>query len=125
MKEQLRKNLISKIERGESKYPEIIGYEDDVIPSLDRAILSRHDIFLIGQIGQGKTKLIQTIAENLLSPIPIIQHSITNDCPIDLPKKELVSLLEGKTVHDKNPKFYVDPESAEKIRESKLETPIE
>jgi len=125
VKEQLRKNLISKIERDESKYPEIIGYEDDVIPSLDRAILSRHDIFLIGQIGQGKTKLIQTIAENLLSPIPIIQHSITNDCPMDLPKKELVSLLEGKTVHAKNPKFYVDPESAEKIRESKLETPIE
>ncbi len=125
VKEQLRKNLISKIERGESKYPEIIGYEDDVIPSLDRAILSRHDIFLIGQIGQGKTKLIQTIAENLLSPIPIIQHSITNDCPMDLPKKELVSLLEGKTVQAKNPKFYVDPESAEKIRESKLETPIE
>ncbi len=125
VKEQLRKNLIYKIERGESKYPEIIGYEDDVLPSLDRAILSRHDIFLIGQIGQGKTKLIQTIAENLLSPIPIIQHSITNDCPMDLPKKELVSLLEGKTVHAKNPKFYVDPESAEKIRESKLETPIE
>jgi magnesium chelatase subunit I len=125
VKEQLRKNLISKIERDESKYPEIIGYEDDVIPSLDRAILSRHDIFLIGQIGQGKTKLIQTIAENLLSPIPIIQHSITNDCPMDLPKKELVSLLEGKTVHAKNPKFYVDPESAEKIRENKLETPIE
>jgi len=125
VKEQLRKNLISKIEREESKYLGIIGFDDDVLPSLDRAILSRHDIFLIGQIGQAKTKIIQTIAENLLSPIPIVQHSITNDCPMDLPQKELVSLLEGTDRQSKNLKFYVSPESAEKISENKLETPIE
>ena len=120
VKEQLRKNLISKIERDESKYLGIIGFDDDVLPSLDRAILSRHDIFLIGQIGQAKTKIIQTIAENLLSPIPIVQHSITNDCPMDLPQKELVSLLEGTDRQSKNLKFYVSPESAEKISENKL-----
>ncbi len=125
VKEQLRNNLISKIERSEPKYPGIIGFDDDVLSSLDRAILARHDIFLIGQIGQAKTKIIQTIAENLLSPTPIIQHSITNDCPMDLPKKELVSLLEGKDEQSQNPKFYVSPESEEKIRDNKLETPIE
>lgn len=125
VKEQLRRNLILKIERDESKYPGIIGFDDNVIPALDRAILSKHDIFLIGQIGQAKTKIIQTIAENLLSTFPIIQNSITNDCPMDLPQKELVDLLEEKNDRPRSPKFFVSPESEEKIRENKLETPIQ
>jgi len=124
VKEQLRKNLMLKIERDESKYPGIIGFDDDVIPAVDRAILSEHDVFLIGQIGQAKTRLVQIIAENLLSPIPIIQHSITNDCPMDLPKNELISLLEERDDKARNPKFFVSPESEDTIRENKLETPI-
>jgi magnesium chelatase subunit I len=84
-KEQLRRNLIALIKSGNIKYPEILGYDDDVVPALDRAILSCHDIFLIGQIGQAKTKLVETIATNLLSPIPVIEGSITNDSPMDLP----------------------------------------
>ena len=48
VKEQLKLNLISLIKSGEPKYPKIIGFDDDVIPSLDRAILSEHDVFLIG-----------------------------------------------------------------------------
>ena len=123
VKEQLRKNLMLKIERNESKYPGIIGFDDDVVPAIDRAILSGHDIFIIGQIGQAKTKLVQIIAENLLSPMPIIQHSITNDCPMDLPKKQLISLLEEDD-STTNTKFFVSPESEDKIRENKLETPI-
>lgn len=123
VKEQLRKNLMLKIERDESKYPGIIGFDDDVVPAIDRAILSGHDIFIIGQIGQAKTKLVQIIAENLLSPMPIIQHSITNDCPMDLPKKQLISLLEEDD-STTNTKFFVSPESEDKIRENKLETPI-
>ena len=123
VKEQLRKNLMLKIERNESKYPGIIGFDDDVVPAIDRAILSGHDIFIIGQIGQAKTKLVQIIAENLLSPMPIIQHSITNDCPMDLPKKQLIALLEEDD-STTNTKFFVSPESEDKIRENKLETPI-
>ena len=123
VKEQLRKNLMLKIERNESKYPGIIGFDDDVVPAIDRAILSGHDILIIGQIGQAKTKLVQIIAENLLSPMPIIQHSITNDCPMDLPKKQLIALLEEDD-STTNTKFFVSPESEDKIRENKLETPI-
>ena len=123
VKKQLRKNLMLKIERDESKYPGIIGFDDDVVPAIDRAILSGHYIFLIGQIGQAKTKLVQIIAENLLSPMPIIQHSITNDCPMDLPKKRLIALLKEDDTTT-NTKFFVSPESEDKIRENKLETPI-
>lgn len=123
-KEQLRQNLISMMKSGAQKYPKILGYDDDVIPSLDRAILSCHDVFLIGQIGQAKTKLVETIATNLLSPIPVIEGSITNDCPMDLPQNELVSLLEGHEIDKTLPKFYVSPESAEQILDNKLDTKI-
>ena len=125
VKEQLRRNLIELIKLGKPKYPGIIGFEDDVIPALDRAILSCHDIFLIGQIGQAKTKLVETISKNLLSPIPVITNSITNDCPMDLPENELISLLNDEELNNSSPKFYVSPESADKIRNNKQETKIQ
>ena len=124
-KEQLRRNLILKIKSKSVKYPGIIGFDDDVIPSLDRAILSCHDMILVGQIGQAKTRIAQTIAETLLSPMPIIRGSITNDCPMDLPPVNLISLLEDKENHMSIPKFYVDGDSVEKIRNNKLDTSID
>ena len=124
-KEQLRQNLISKIRSNKTKYPGIIGFDDDVIPALDRAILSCHDIILVGQIGQAKTRIAQVIAEYLLSPIPIIRGSITNDCPMDLPPEELIFLLQDKENPMSIPKFYVDTDSMEKIRDSKLDTAVE
>ena len=124
-KEQLRQNLISKILTNETKYPTIIGFEDDVIPALDRAILAGHDIMLVGQIGQAKTKIAHTISENLLSPIPVIKGSITNDSPMDLPQDEMISLLEDKESTTSIPKFYMNSESLEKIRNNKLDTKIE
>ncbi|MGH9998997.1 MAG: hypothetical protein ACRD90_03950 [Nitrosopumilaceae archaeon] len=123
-KDQLRQNLISKIHRGEVKYPEIIGFEEDVIPALDRAILACHDIMLVGQIGQAKTKIVQTIAKHLLSPIPIIKGSITNDSPMDLPQNEMISLLEDQDDNMTSPKFYIDSNSMDKIRNNKLDTKI-
>jgi len=124
-KEQLRRNLISKIKSKSVTYPGIIGFDDDVIPALDRAILSCHDVILVGQIGQAKTRIAQTIAETLLSPMPLIRGSITNDCPMDLPPNDLISLLEDKENYMSIPKFYVDSDSVEKIRNNKLDTPIE
>lgn len=124
-KEQLRRNLISKIKSKSVTYPGIIGFDDDVIPALDRAILSCHDMILVGQIGQAKTRIAQTVAETLLSPMPLIRGSITNDCPLDLPSGDLISLLEDKENHMSIPKFYVDSDSMEKIRNNKLDTPIE
>lgn len=124
-KEQLRRNLIAKIKSNGIKYPGIVGFEQDVIPALDRAILSCHDMILVGQIGQAKTRLAQTIANTLLSPMPIIQGSITNDCPMDLPSGELISLLEDRESIMSAPKFHVDSESMEKIRNNKLDTAIE
>ena len=124
-KVQLRQNLISKMQRDEVKYPEIIGFEEDVIPALDRAILACHDIMLVGQIGQAKTKIAQTIAKYLLSPMPIIKGSITNDSPMDLPQNEMITLLEDQDDNMALPKFYIDSNSMDKIRNNKLDTKIE
>ena len=124
-KEQLRRNLISKIKSKSVKYPGIVGFDNDVIPALDRAILSCHDMILIGQIGQAKTRIAQTIADTLLSPMPIIRGSVTNDCPMDLPPSNLIFLLEDKVNPMTVPQFYINGESMEKIRNNKLDTPIE
>ena len=124
-KEQLRQNLISKMTISDIKYPEIIGFDDDVIPALDRAILACHDVMLIGQIGQAKTKIAEIAAKNLLSPIPVIRGSITNDCPLDLPQDGMISLLEDEDKEMSTPKFYIDSNSTEKIRNNKLDTQIE
>jgi magnesium chelatase subunit I len=124
-KDQLRRNLISRIRGNTAKYPGIIGFEDNVIPALDRAILSCHDMILVGKIGQAKTKIAQTIADNLLSPMPVIRGSVTNDCPMDLPAHELILLLEDKENLTSTPRFYVDSDSMEKIRNNRLDTVIE
>ncbi|ABK78206.1 Mg-chelatase subunit [Cenarchaeum symbiosum A] len=120
-REQVRRNLLS---MGRGAYPGIIGFDDDVIPALDRALLSGHDTFLIGQMGQAKTRLVRSIAENLLSPIPVIRNSATNDCPMDLPAADLADALEG-TGGSSRPVFHVSPESLEVLRERGLETPVE
>lgn len=122
-REQIRRNLIILKERNEPCYPGIIGLDDDVVPALDRALLACHDALLIGQIGQAKTRLIQTLAENLLSPMPVIRGSITNDSPMDLPADRLAALLDGDP-DIADPVFHVSPESIDAIRDGGLETPV-
>jgi magnesium chelatase subunit I len=122
--DQLRGNLIIKLKKKQFPYLGIIGYDDDIVPSLNRAILSFHDILLIGQIGQAKTKIAETIAKNLLSPIPIVEGSITNDIPTSIPENELVSLLNDKEIIRSRPEFYVSTETEDKIRNNRLDTKI-
>jgi magnesium chelatase subunit I len=122
--DQLRGNLIMKLKKQEFPYSGIIGYDDDIVPSLNRAILSSHDILLIGQIGQAKTKIAETIAKNLLSPIPVVEGTITNDIPTSIPEKELVSLLTDKEIIRSKPEFFVSTETEDKIRNNRLDTKI-
>jgi magnesium chelatase subunit I len=122
--DQLRGNLIIKLKRQQFPYSGIIGYDEDIVPSLNRAILSSHDILLVGQIGQAKTKIAETVAKNLLSPIPIVEGSITNDIPTLIPESELVSLLKDKEITRARPEFYVSTETEDKIRNNRLDTKI-
>ncbi len=122
--DQLRGNLITKLKSQQFPYSGIIGYDDDIVPSLNRAILSSHDILLVGQIGQAKTKIAETVAKNLLSPIPVVEGSITNDIPTLIPENELVSLLNDKEITRSRPEFYVSTETEDKIRNNRLDTKI-
>jgi len=125
VEEQMRGNLIAKLKKGDHPYPGIIGYDDDVIPAVNRAILSGHDILLVGQIGQAKTKIAEAIAKNLLSPIPVVRGTITNDMPTTIPQDQMVALLTDSEVVRTQPEFTVSPECEEIIRATKMETKVD
>jgi magnesium chelatase subunit I len=125
VEEQMRGNLIAKLRKGERPYPGIIGYDEDIIPAINRAILSGHDLLLIGQIGQAKTKIAESVAKSLLSPIPVVRGSVTNDIPISIPEDQLIAILSDTEVIRTHPEFTVSPECEEIIKANKLETKID
>jgi magnesium chelatase subunit I len=121
---QLRENLISKLKNKENPFTGIIGFEDTVIPSVKRALVAGHDILFIGHIGQGKTKLAEILSENLLSPIPIVEGTITNDIPTEIPYSQLINLLQDKDIYRSVPEFFVSKDCEEIIKNNKLNTRI-
>jgi magnesium chelatase subunit I len=123
--EQLRGNLIVKMKKGDNPYSGIIGYDDDVIPALNRAVLSGHDMLIIGQVGQAKTKIAESIAKNLLSSIPVVRGTITNDVPTSIPEDQLIALLNDSEVIRASPEFSVSKECEDIIRNNKLETRLD
>ncbi|MFQ5920609.1 MAG: AAA family ATPase, partial [Nitrososphaerales archaeon] len=125
IEQQMRENLVGKRKRDEDPYQGIIGYDEDVIPATDRAILAGHDMIYIGEIGQAKTKLAETIARSLLSPVPAIKGCVIHDIPTSLPEEQMAALLLGEDLVHTSPEFYVCNECERKIREDKLDTGIE
>ena len=81
VKAELRENLMSKMAAGDDLFPGIIGYEDTVIPALERAILAGHDLILLGERGQAKTRLIRQLVELLDPETPVIEGCEINDSP--------------------------------------------
>ena len=81
VKDELRLNLIRKLRAGEKLFPGIVGYEDTVIPQLVNAILSRHNLILLGLRGQAKSRIIRQLTALLDERIPIIAGSEVNDDP--------------------------------------------
>jgi len=83
IKDELRDNLRSKIKNKESVFEGIFGYENTVIPQLEQAILSRHNINLLGLRGQAKTRLARMMTSLLDEWIPFVQGSEINDDPLN------------------------------------------
>lgn len=81
VKEEMRKNLIDLLKRNINPFEEIIGYDETVIPDIQTAILSRHNIILLGLRGQAKTKIARLMINLLDEYIPIIEDSEVNDDP--------------------------------------------
>ena len=125
VEQQMRGNLIIRLKKEEHPYSGIIGYEDDVIPSVNRSILSGHDMLFVGQIGQAKTKIAESVSKNLLSPIPTVRGTITNDIPTTIPEGQLISLLTESEIARSSPEFNVSKECEDIIRNNKLGTKID
>jgi len=83
IKDELRDNLIENIKKNKTSFGGIHGYEHTVIPELERAILSRHNINLLGLRGQAKTRLARMMVNLLDEYIPIVEGSEINDDPFD------------------------------------------
>lgn len=83
IKEELRANLVEKIKTGETAFIGVHGYENSVIPELERAILSKHNINLLGLRGQAKTRLARLMIGLLDEFIPFVEGSEINDDPFN------------------------------------------
>jgi magnesium chelatase subunit I len=81
VKEEIRRNLLARMRAGEHRFPGIIGFDNTVIPQLERALLAGHDTMLLGERGQGKTRLIRTLPELLDEWTPVIAGCEINDHP--------------------------------------------
>lgn len=94
IKTELRDNLIASLRAGKKSFEGMHGYEQTVIPQLERAILSKHNINLLGLRGQGKTRIARLMIQLLDEYIPIVAGSEINDdafAPISRFAKELIS----------------------------------
>lgn len=81
VKEELRANLLAKLGRGEPLFDGIVGFDDSVLPTLERGILAGHDLILLGERGQAKTRLIRRIADLLDEEVPALDGCEVNDHP--------------------------------------------
>src|SRR6476646_9081444 len=81
VKTELRENLLDRLRAGETAFPGIVGFDDTVLPQLESALLAGHDLVLLGERGQGKTRLMRTISGLLDEWTPVVQGCEINDDP--------------------------------------------
>jgi magnesium chelatase subunit I len=100
VREELRQNLIARVHAGRPLFPQMIGYEETVVPAVEHALLAGHDMVFLGERGQGKTRMIRALVELLDPEIPIVEGSEINDdpfAPISRYARELVARLGDAT----------------------------
>jgi magnesium chelatase subunit I len=81
VREEMRKNLLARLARGERILPGIIGYDDSVVPEVENAILAGHHIVFLGERGQAKSRVIRTLTSLLDPLVPVIAGCPINDDP--------------------------------------------
>jgi magnesium chelatase subunit I len=96
IKEEIRHNLIKRLQSKEETFSGIIGYEDTVIPDVERALLSKHNILFLGLRGQAKTRMARQMTELLDEYIPVISGSEINDDPLNPISKFSKTLIAEK-----------------------------
>ena len=82
VKQEIRANLLDRLRSGEPAFPGIVGFDDTVLPELETALLAGHDLVLLGERGQGKTRLMRTLVELLDEWSPAVAGCEINDDPL-------------------------------------------
>jgi magnesium chelatase subunit I len=82
VKEEVRENLLDRLRAGEATLPGIVGFDDTVVPEVERALVAGHDFVLLGERGQGKTRLARTLSGLLDEWTPVIDGCEINDHPM-------------------------------------------
>ncbi|HYO39441.1 MAG TPA: magnesium chelatase, partial [Nocardioidaceae bacterium] len=82
VKAELRENLLGRLRSGETAFPGIVGFDGTVLPQLESALLAGHDLVLLGERGQGKTRLMRTISTLLDEWTPVVEGCEINDDPV-------------------------------------------
>jgi len=83
VREEMRRNLIRKLEQKKPLFPKLIGYDETVLPAMINAILCGHNIILLGERGQGKSRIIRSMTDFLDDEIPAIEGCPVNDSPFN------------------------------------------
>ena len=83
VKAEIRDNLLARLRSGDERFPGIVGFDNTVLPQVERALLAGHDLVLLGERGQGKTRLIRTLVGLLDEWTPIVEGCEINDHPLD------------------------------------------
>ncbi|HWL64592.1 MAG TPA: sigma 54-interacting transcriptional regulator [Actinomycetota bacterium] len=81
VKDELRTNLLARLSSGDKLFPSIVGYDDSVIPSIERAVLAGHDVIVLGERGQAKSRIMRYLAGLLDEHVPAIAGCEVNDHP--------------------------------------------
>jgi len=108
VKDEMRQNLICRMERGEPLFPGIIGFEDTVIPQVINAILSRHHFILLGLRGQAKTRMLRALTDLLDPALPYVAGCEIRDNPLSPICQRCRLLIADKG--DATPIAYLAPE---------------
>ena len=96
VKEELRENLLKRLDKNEDVFPGIIGYDETIVPELQNALLSQHDFILLGLRGQAKSRILRNLVNLLDEYIPIIRGSEINDNPFHPISKYSRDIIEEK-----------------------------
>jgi magnesium chelatase subunit I len=93
VKDELRRNAITRIAAGQSLFPGMHGYEDTVVPQVENALLAGHDVIFLGERGQGKTRMIRSMVELLDEWMPVVAGSEIQDDPYQPVSKHAKDLV--------------------------------
>ena len=94
VKDELRRNLIERLQAGKPVFPGILGFDETVIPEIQNAILAKHDLILLGLRGQAKSRIIRMLPSLMDEYIPMVSGTELNDDPFAPVSKKGLEMVE-------------------------------